>query len=152
VTPWIAATFLVASLSSIGLPGLNNFVGEFLVILGAFDADRVLGTVAIAGVVLAAIYMLWAYQRTFQGPQTERHRGLLDMVPREIAAVVPVVAVMLVLGLYPKVALDRINPSSQSVVAWVRSVEVDQSGVPGGLRASVAPAASVEQELAEGAP
>jgi len=152
VTPWIAATFLVASLSSIGLPGLNNFVGEFLVILGSFDADRVLGTVAVAGVVLAAIYMLWAYQRTFQGPQTERHRGLLDMVPREIAAVVPVVAVMLVLGLYPRVALDRINPSSQSVVAWVRSVEVDQSGVPGGLRALVAPTSSVDQELAEGTP
>ena len=71
VTPWIAAAFLVATLSSIGLPGLNNFVGEFLVILGSFGADRVLGAVAVTGVVLAAIYMLWAYQRAFQGPGAE---------------------------------------------------------------------------------
>jgi NADH-quinone oxidoreductase subunit M len=70
VTPWLAATFLVASLSSIGLPGLNNFVGEFLVILGAFGTDRVLGAVAVTGVVLGAIYMLWAYQKTFQGPES----------------------------------------------------------------------------------
>ena len=89
VTPWIAAAFLVATLSSIGLPGLNNFVGEFLVILGSFGADRILGAVAVSGVVLAAIYMLWAYQRAFQGPGAERHRGLVDLLPRELAAVVP---------------------------------------------------------------
>ena len=134
ITPWIAATFLVASLSSIGLPGLNNFVGEFLVILGSFGADRWLGAAAVTGVVLGAIYMLWAYQKTFQGPETERHRGVLDIVPREVAAVVPVIAVMLVLGLYPRVALDRINPSTEGVVAWVNSVEPDQEGLPGGLR------------------
>jgi NADH-quinone oxidoreductase subunit M len=137
ITPWIAATFLVASLSSIGLPGLNNFVGEFLVILGSFGADRWLGAVAVTGVVLGAIYMLWAYQKTFQGPETERHRGLLDIVPREVAAVVPVIAVMLVLGLYPNVALDRINPSTEGVVAWVNSVEPEQEGLPGGLRPAV---------------
>ena len=139
VTPWIAAAFLVATLSSIGLPGLNNFVGEFLVILGSFGADRVLGAVAVTGVVLAAIYMLWAYQRAFQGPGAERHRGLVDLLPREIAAVVPVVAVMLVLGVAPNLVLDRINPSSAGVVAWVRSVDVDQRGLPGGLRAKLPP-------------
>jgi NADH-quinone oxidoreductase subunit M len=148
VTPWIAAAFLVATLSSIGLPGLNNFVGEFLVILGSFGADRLLGAIAVSGIVLSAIYMLWAYQRTFQGPepQPERRRGLVDMVPREIAAVVPVVAVMLVLGVAPNLALDRINPASEGVVAWVNSVELDQSGLPGGLRAEIEPAASVEAE------
>jgi NADH-quinone oxidoreductase subunit M len=139
VTPWIAAAFLVATLSSIGLPGLNNFVGEFLVILGSFGADRFLGAVAVTGVVLAAIYMLWAYQRAFQGPGAERHRGLVDLLPRELAAVVPVVAVMLVLGVAPNLALDRINPSSADVVAWVRSVDVDQPGLPGGLRAMLPP-------------
>jgi len=139
VTPWIAAVFLVATLSSIGLPGLNNFVGEFLVILGSFGADRVLGAIAVSGVVLAAIYMLWGYQRTFQGPATERHTGLIDLVPREIAAVVPVVAAMLLLGIYPKVVLDRINPTTAGVVAWVNSVKVDQQGLPGGLRAQVEP-------------
>ena len=136
VTPWIAATFLVASLSSIGLPGLNNFVGEFLVILGSFGADRVLGTVAVAGVVLAAIYMLWAYQKTFHGPERAERRGLADMLPRELVAVVPIVAAMLVLGVHPNVALDRIDPSTESLVAWVDSVDVGASGLPGGLRAS----------------
>jgi NADH-quinone oxidoreductase subunit M len=151
VTPWIAAAFLVATLSSIGLPGLNNFVGEFLVILGSFGADRVLGAIAVSGVVLSAIYMLWAYQRTFQGPEPEpeRRRGLIDMVPREVAAVVPVVAAMLVLGAAPNLALDRINPASEGVVAWVNSVEIDQSGLPGGLRAEIDATAAVQ---AEGSP
>jgi NADH-quinone oxidoreductase subunit M len=151
VTPWIAAAFLVATLSSIGLPGLNNFVGEFLVILGSFGADRVLGAIAVSGVVLSAIYMLWAYQRTFQGPEPEpeRRRGLIDMVPREVAAVVPVVAAMLVLGVAPNLALDRINPASEGVVAWVNSVEIDQSGLPGGLRAEIDATAAVQ---AEGSP
>ncbi|HET7235056.1 MAG TPA: NADH-quinone oxidoreductase subunit M [Actinomycetota bacterium] len=137
ITPWIAATFLIASLSSIGLPGLNNFVGEFLVILGSFDANRWLGGVAVAGVVLAAIYMLWAYQKTFHGPEPEERRGLLDIVPHEVAAVVPVLAVMLVLGVYPKVALDRINPSTEGIVNWVSSVAEGQEGLPGGLRAAI---------------
>jgi NADH-quinone oxidoreductase subunit M len=139
VTPWLAATFLVASLSSIGLPGLNNFVGEFLVILGAFGADRVLGAVAVTGVVLGAIYMLWAYQKTFQGPAPARHRTIRDMLPHEFAAVVPVVAVMLFIGVYPKVVLDRIEPTSDGAVRWVQSVEVDQAGLPGGLRAEIQP-------------
>jgi NADH-quinone oxidoreductase subunit M len=139
VTPWIAATFLVATLSSIGLPGLNNFVGEFLVILGAFGADRWLGAFAVTGVVLGAIYMLWAYQRTFHGPGTERFRSLPDMLPREWAAVVPVVLVMLLIGVYPKVVLDRVNPTSEGVVRWVETVEIDQAGLPGGLRAEVQP-------------
>jgi NADH-quinone oxidoreductase subunit M len=137
VTPWLSFTFLVATLSSIGLPGLNNFVGEFLVVLGAFGADRWVGAVAVSGVVLGAIYMLWAYQRTFHGPAPDRLRGLRDMLPREFAAVVPVVAVMVFIGVYPTVVLDRINPTSDGVVRWVQAVDVGQAGLPGGLRAHV---------------
>jgi NADH-quinone oxidoreductase subunit M len=139
VTPWIAAAFLVATLSSIGLPGLNNFVGEFLVVLGGFATNRLLGALAVTGVVLGAIYMLWAFQRTFQGPAPERFGSLHDMVPRELAAVVPVVAAMLFIGVYPKVVLDRINPSSDGVVRWVRSVDLEQAGLPGGLRVRIQP-------------
>jgi len=139
VTPQIAAVFLIASLSSIGLPGLNNFVGELLVILGAFGADRVLGAIAVTGVVLGAIYMLWAYQKTFHGEEPERLRGLRDMLPRELAAAVPIVAVMLFIGLYPKVTLDRIDPTTEGVVRWVESVEREQAGLPGGLRADLQP-------------
>ena len=151
VTPWIAAAFLVATLSSIGLPVRNNFVGEFLVIWGSFGADRVRGAIAVSGVVLSAIYMLWAYQRTFQGPEPgpDRRRGLVDMVPREIVAVVPIVAAMLVLGVAPNLALDRINPASESVVAWVESIEIDQGGLPGGLRAEIDPQTAAR---AEGSP
>ena len=148
ITPWIAASFVVATLSSIGLPGLNNFVGEFLVILGTFGVDRVFGAVAVLGVILSAIYMLWAYQRTFQGKAPERFRGLPDMVPREFAAVVPVVAVMLLIGIYPKVVLDRVNPTTAGVVRWVQSVEADQSGLPGGLRAEVQPAYAPTGDIA----
>ncbi len=67
-TPWLAGAYVIAMLSSIGLPGLNNFVGEFLVLLGTFSVDRVLASIAIVGVILSAIYMLWSYQRAFQGP------------------------------------------------------------------------------------
>jgi NADH-quinone oxidoreductase subunit M len=154
VTPWIAATFLVATLSSIGLPGLNNFVGEFLVLLGAFGADRVLGAVAVSGVVLGAIYLLWAYQRAFQGPRRSEPRRYPDVRPLEAAAIVPVVAAMLVIGVYPKPVLERIDPSSEAVVAWVRSVDVDTEGVPGGLRAEIqpefAPPAGVLAQAEEG--
>jgi hypothetical protein len=72
-------------------------------------------------------------------------------VPREIAVVVPVVAIMLFLGVYPNVALDRINPSSESVVAWVRSVDVEQSGLPGGLRAATRPVATASSTPEVGA-
>jgi NADH-quinone oxidoreductase subunit M len=139
VTPGIAAAFLVASLSSIGLPGLNNFIGEFLVILGAFGSDRLFGAIAVTGVVLGAVYMLWAYQRTFEGPPVDRWRGIRDVLPREIAAIVPIVALMVVIGVYPKPVLERIDPSASGVVRWVRAVETDQAGLPGGIRAEVQP-------------
>ena len=147
VTPWIAAVFLVATVSSIGLPGLNNFVGEFLVILGAFASNRLLGAFAVTGIVLAAIYMLWAYQRTFQGPTPSRWSNLRDILPREIIAAVPVIAAMLVIGIYPKVVLDRINPSSDGVVKWVQAVEIDQQDLPGGLRVQVEPSYSPPPEV-----
>ncbi|HXF36842.1 MAG TPA: NADH-quinone oxidoreductase subunit M [Actinomycetota bacterium] len=139
VTPLLAGTFLVATLSSIGLPGLNNFVGEFLVILGAFRAHPWLAAAAVSGIVLGAIYMLWAYQRTFHGPVAERFRGLGDLLPRELAVALPVVAAMLAIGVYPRPVLDRINPTTEGVVRWVRSVEVGQAGLPGGVRGSVQP-------------
>ena len=139
VTPGIAAAFLVASLSSIGLPGLNNFIGEFLVILGAFGSDRLFGAIAVTGVVLGAVYMLWAYQRTFEGPPVDRWRGIRDVLPREIAAIVPIVALMVVIGVYPNPVLERIDPSAGGVVRWVRAVERDQDGLPGGIRAEVQP-------------
>ncbi len=126
ITPLLAGSFMVAALSSIGLPGLNNFVGEFLVILGTFTANRAFGVLAATGVVLGAIYLLWAYQRTWHGPPNERYRGLADLSRVEITAVAPLLVVMLVLGVYPKLLLDRINPTTNKIVQQVQVVRHDQ--------------------------
>jgi NADH-quinone oxidoreductase subunit M len=130
VTPWLAGAYVVAMLSSIGLPGLNNFVGEFLVLLGTFSVERVLASVAIVGVILSAIYMLWSYQRTFQGPANERWAALPDLSWREGAIVAPIVAVMLVIGLHPAPVLERMRPTAEQVAARVRTVQVGEAVVP----------------------
>ncbi len=121
VTPWLAGAFLFVALSSLGLPGLNNFVGEFLVILGTFATNRAFGAIAATGVVLAAIYMLWAYQRMMHGPVPERHTKHPDLSVREYAILAPVVAAILVIGVYPKLLLDRINPTTTRIVENVTS-------------------------------
>jgi NADH-quinone oxidoreductase subunit M len=105
----------VAMLSSIGLPGLNNFVGEFLVLLGTFSVDRVLASIAIVGVILSAVYMLWSYQRTFQGSLRQRWGSLPDLTGREGAIVAPIVVAMLWIGLHPAPVLERLRPTSEQV-------------------------------------
>src|SRR5436190_388421 len=112
VTPKFAAAFLFVGLASMGLPGLNNFVSEFLVILGAFTRNRVWGAVAASAVVLSAIYILWAYQRAMHGPVREEHATSHDLRRIEYVILVPVLAAILFLGVYPKPVLDRINPST----------------------------------------
>ena len=126
VTPWLAGAYVVAMLSSIGLPGLNNFVGEFLVLLGTFTVDRVLASIAIIGVILSAVYMLWSYQRTFQGPVKERWASLPDLTWREGAIVAPIVIVMLWIGLHPGPVLDRMRPTAEQVSERVRTTQVDE--------------------------
>jgi NADH-quinone oxidoreductase subunit M len=130
VTPWLAGAYVVAMLSSIGLPGLNNFVGEFLVLLGTFSVDRVLASIAILGVILSAIYMLWSYQRTFQGPAKERWGRLPDLSWREGAIVAPIVVVMLWIGLHPAPILERLRPTSEQVSERVRTVQVGEAVEP----------------------
>jgi NADH-quinone oxidoreductase subunit M len=121
--PWLAGTFLVMVLSSIGLPGLNNFVGEFLVILGTLISNRAFGVLASAGVVLSAVYLLWSYQRAMLGEPPERHRKYRDLSVREVAILAPVLALLLVFGLQPNLLLERINPSTTAVVEQVRVTE-----------------------------
>lgn len=119
--PWWSGIFLFVTLSSLGLPGLNNFVGEFLVILGTFARNRALGAIAASGVVLAAIYLLWAYQRMAHGPVPERHAKHPDLSVREFALITPVLALILVIGLYPRLLLDRIDPTTTRVVRQVQT-------------------------------
>lgn len=117
VMPIFAGFFLFMIFSSIGLPGLNGFVGEFLVLIGSYATLPVYAIVAAFGVVLAAIYFLWAYERVFTGvPDKEENKVLSDLSPLEIGILVPLAVLILVLGLYPKVLLDKIEPSTEAIL------------------------------------
>ena len=119
VAPIFAGLFTFVMLSSIGLPGLNGFVGEFLALLGAFHGARWWGVVAASGVILAALYLLWAYQRTFHGPVTEANKNFPELKFAEALVFVPLVGLIIFGGLYPKPMLDRIEPSVKALVAHV---------------------------------
>jgi len=100
--PKYAAIFLFTSFASIGLPGLNGFVGEFMILMGSFSTFKLLSAISALGVILAAIYMLWAYQRMFTGEiKNEENRNLSDLNARELASVVPLLVLMLIIGVYP---------------------------------------------------
>lgn len=120
-TPIFGGLFLVTVMSSVALPGLNGFVGEFPILIGAYQTVPWAAVLAAFGVILAALYLLWAYQRMFHGPVEGRAQGLLDLSPREIGVMVPLVALMLVIGLYPKPIYDRVNPSVDRVVSEARA-------------------------------
>jgi NADH-quinone oxidoreductase subunit M len=123
--PLLAGFFLFMSFASIGLPGLNGFVGEFLVLIGSFPALPSLTIIAAFGVVLAAIYLLWAYERVFTGvPEKEENKVLSDLSAREIALLAPLAALVLVIGLYPNLLLEKITPSTEAVLDHV----VEQTG------------------------
>jgi NADH-quinone oxidoreductase subunit M len=111
VAPVLAGTFLVAGLATLSLPGLAPFVSEFLVLLGTFTRYQVAAIVAASALVLSAIYILWMYQRMMTGPVKRDSERLRDLVPREIIVVAPLIALLVVLGVYPKPVLDVINPA-----------------------------------------
>ncbi len=117
VAPWLSTIFLVTTLASIGLPTLNNFVGEFLVLQGTAIANFTWATYAAIGVILSACYMLWLYQRVFFGEtgETVRHH-MFDLKPREWAAVVPLVAMMIWMGVYSQSFLPPIGQTTARVL------------------------------------
>jgi NADH-quinone oxidoreductase subunit M len=124
VMPRLSAAFLIITLASIGLPGLNGFVGEFLILLGAFRWDPRFVVAAGLGVILSAVYMLWMFQRVFYG--TVRHHEnatLPDLLPREWASVVPLVAIALVMGVFPTFFLRPMEASVNALVARVQAVQ-----------------------------
>jgi NADH-quinone oxidoreductase subunit M len=135
VAPIFAAVFTVVMLSSIGLPGLNGFVGEFLVLVGSFLTRRWWTVVAAVGVILAALYLLWAYQRVFHGHIDEENEGFTEMSWKEGAVLAPLVGLIVFLGVYPKPVLDRMEPAVDRLIGHVEensdfvSPEVDQSVV-----------------------
>lgn len=119
--PVLSAFFMIVALSSLGLPMLSGFVGEFLIILGAFHARAVYGVMAAVGVVLAAVYLLWMYQRVFLGEVTnEKNRGLADCDAREKLVLIALAAVILAMGIYPQPFLRRMDTT---VAVLIQRVE-----------------------------
>ena len=117
--PILAAVFTVVMLSSIGLPGLNGFVGEFLILTGSFLTRRWWTVAAVTGVILAALYLLWAYQRVFHGEPDEENAAIPDMRLSEILVMVPLVGIIVFMGVYPKPILDRIEPAVERLITHV---------------------------------
>lgn len=132
--PVLAAVFTVAMMASIGLPGLNGFVGEFLVLSGTFLTHRWWAVVATTGVVFAALYLLWAYQQIFH--QKADH-VVKDLSWREGLVIAPLVLLIIFLGVYPKPVLDRITPSVNQLVLHIEhSTGTHQPGVASSTAAS----------------
>jgi NADH-quinone oxidoreductase subunit M len=146
IAPVLAGCFLLAGLSSLALPGTNSFVSEFLVLLGSFPREPVYTVLATIGIIFAALYVLWVYQQTMQGPVRGRAvltslgragaggpgamidpaiaarkagSGFPDLSVREITVLVPLIVAILVLGFFPGPVLDVINPSVAATMTEV---------------------------------
>lgn len=118
VMPVLAAFFLIIMLSSLGLPGLNGFVGEFLILLGAWQAAPIYAILAATGVILAAIYLLWMFERVMQGQVANPlNLHLPDLSVREVAMLVGLVIVIVALGVYPRLVLDPMQASVASLLS-----------------------------------
>jgi NADH-quinone oxidoreductase subunit M len=122
VIPAFSALFLVVVLSSLGLPGLNGFVGEFLVLVGAFQVSPWLAAVATTGIIFAAVYLLWMYQRVVFGEVTrEANARLSDLSPREWAVLVPVLLFIVWIGVYPAAFTGKTEATIAALLAQVES-------------------------------
>jgi NADH-quinone oxidoreductase subunit M len=138
--PVMAGVFTVAMLASIGVPGLNGFVGEFLILIGTFTVHRWWAVVAALGVIVAAVYLLWAYQQVFHGEPEPTDAKTRDIGWGERLVIAPLIILIVLLGVFPKPVLDRITPSVDRLI-----VHVDQSThtpVPNGLDTGSSPSAA----------
>ena len=143
--PWFAAIFLIVCLSSIGLPGLNGFIGEFLILLGAFRASPYVSAIAATGVILAAIYLLWMFQRVMFGPITnDKNRGLPDLSGREFWTLAPILLFIIWIGVYPNTFLRKLDVSVNELLRRVeaRTLALRAQDAPAGGTAAVGGAAS----------
>jgi NADH-quinone oxidoreductase subunit M len=122
VMPRLTAAFLIITLASIGMPGLNGFIGEFLIMIGAFRWDPRFVVAAGLGVILSAVYMLWMFQRVYYGRVTHAENASLpDLRPREWASVVPLCAIALVMGIFPTLFLRPMEPAVRRLVEQVQA-------------------------------
>ncbi|MTE20477.1 NADH-quinone oxidoreductase subunit M [Streptomyces sp. TRM43335] len=123
VAPVLAGTFLVGGLATLSLPGLAPFVSEFLVLVGTFTRYPVAGIVATLGIVLAALYVLVLYQRTMTGPTRPETERMPDLRPRELAVVAPLIALLVLLGVFPKPLTEIVNPAVEHTLSDVRKTD-----------------------------
>jgi NADH-quinone oxidoreductase subunit M len=109
--PVYTGIMTIAFFAALGLPGLSAFISEVLVLLGAWQYNKVLAIIAASAVVLTAAYMLWMLQRVWLGPVNEKYADMADVTPREVITLVPLAVIVLILGVYPHAVLDLINPT-----------------------------------------
>jgi NADH-quinone oxidoreductase subunit M len=122
IMPVFATFFMIVALSSIALPGTNGFVGEFLILLGAFQANPVYGVLGATGVILAAAYMLWMFQRVMFGAIThEENRGLKDLNLREIVILVPIIIMIVWMGVFPTFFFKKMDLSVQRFIYDIKA-------------------------------
>jgi NADH-quinone oxidoreductase subunit M len=121
VAPVFAAGFMVVMLSSIGLPGLNGFIGEYLILIGSFLSARWWTVVAATGVILAAVYLLWAYQRVFHGEPDDANRNFAELKVREGGVLAVIIGLIVFLGVYPKPLMERIEPSVDALIEHIET-------------------------------
>lgn len=119
VAPVLAGTFLIAGLATLSLPGLAPFISEFLVLVGTYTRYPAAAIVAALALVLAAVYVLWLYQRVMTGPAAESNNKIRDLHPRELAVVTPLLALIVALGVYPKPLLDLVNPAVDHTLSTI---------------------------------
>jgi NADH-quinone oxidoreductase subunit M len=136
--PVFATIFMIMTLSSIGLPGTNGFVGEFLILLGAYESElRWFGVFATTGVILAAVYMLWMYQRVMFGElKNPANQKLVDLSAREVALMLPLLLFVFWIGIYPNTFLGKMNPAVEQLLQEVngkQQVAMVETIIPGHL-------------------
>jgi NADH-quinone oxidoreductase subunit M len=134
VAPLLAGSFLIAGLAGLALPGLNTFVSEFLVLIGTFTRYEAAAVLATVGIILAAIYILWMYQRTMTGPVRAEVASMPDLKARELWAIVPLIALIIGLGVYPQPVLKIINPAVNQTLSQVHTRDpIPPHPVPGNV-------------------
>jgi len=121
--PVLAGFFLIAALSSLALPGMVSFIGEFLVLLGTFQQYMWLGALATVGIVITAAYVLRVYQKSMTGPLNPDCAGMKDLNGREITALVPIAALTIILGVFPAPLLNVVNPAVDRVMTTIGATD-----------------------------
>ncbi|WP_129124938.1 NADH-quinone oxidoreductase subunit M [Geomonas oryzae] len=134
--PVFATMFMIVTFSSIGLPGTNGFVGEFLVLLGSFESSlRWYAIIATSGVILSAVYMLWMFQRVMFGElKNPKNQNLKDLNAREVAIMLPLIFLIFFLGIYPRPVIDTMAPSIDKMIAQTK-VQQQVAQLPGAVPA-----------------